>query len=408
MASRSSRPPRARPLASTRPTPAEGDPAGRWFAVASPGLEGAVEAELRALEPGRPLIPVPGGVEFEATPDEARALLPWLRITSRLWRRLGRTRARAFGELERKWLALPWRDYLVPGQRIRVEVTVHRCRLYHTGALRQRLVEAAERALGAALVLATDAEDDPETTEVGAFPDEPQRLLVRGEADAFTVSVDASGERLHRRGYRQEVGKAPLRETLAAGLLHLCGWSAEEALVDPMCGSGTLPIEAALMALQRSPPRVRFAIDGWPLHAGRVAPEASHATRDGPAVDPSHLRLWGFDRDPRMVARAQRNAERAGVADAIHFATHDFTDLRPLAPAGLLLFNPPYGHRLGHPEGEARAFRGLARTLSGWVGWRAGVLVPAGAALEAPGLRETARHPLRNGGLATELVMLRP
>lgn len=400
---------RAKPSAGGEGTPSAAPPT--WFAVASPGLEAVVHAELRAFEGKGGLTAcraVPGGSECHASEDAVRVLLPRLRVTTRVWRRLATVRARAFGELERKWVALPWADFLAPGQAVRVEASVHRCRLHHTGALKQRLLQAAAAALGhpvlgaqgdgggdGSLADAAPAEADGETAPPAL------RVLVRGEDDAFTVSVDASGDRLNVRGYRQEIGKAPLRETLAAGLLALLGWTPEEALVDPMCGSGTLPIEAALLALGHLPPRQAFAMDAWPCRQSVRLP----AIVEEQPTPGRTLRIWGFDRDDNVLGRAQRNAVRAGVQAHVVFRPAAFETLQPPCPPGLLVFNPPYGHRL---SSDGRAFVRLAAVLAQtWKGWRAGVLVPAGAKLAAPGLTEMLRHPLRNGGLATELVCVR-
>lgn len=363
----------------------EPNSAPAWFAVASPGLAPAVQEEWRGLLPDRAFDVTPAGAEFVATAAEVRTALPWLRVTTRVWRRLAETKARAFGELERKWLTLPWADYVPPGAKLRVDVTVHRCRLFHSGALRQRLSAAVAHAVG---------EPKPDVApEV--------RLLVRGENDEFQVSVDASGERLNVRGYRQEVGKAPLRETLAAGLLSLCAWRSDEPLVDPMCGSGTLPIEAALRAWRIPSDERSFAMDGWPCRHGDLVTSAASAGLGGP------LTIVAADRDATMVQKARRNAARAQVEQAIRFEARPFEALTPPGPRGLLLFNPPYGHRLGTPEGLARQCKAIARTLSqSWGGWRAGLLLPKGAMVDGGACKVVGRHALTNGGLAVELVQV--
>jgi len=357
-----------------------------WFAVASPGLHLAVKEEICALLSGRALEVTPAGVEFPASAAEVRALLPWLRVTTRVWRRLAQTKARAFGELERKWCTLPWVDFIPVGSRLRVDVTIHHCKLYHSGAIKER----AAAAVASSVEL---AKDDPNAAEV--------RLLVRGEHDVFQVSVDASGERLNVRGYRQEVGKAPLRETLAAGLLSLCGWRADEALVDPMCGSGTIPIEAALRAWKIPSTARDYAMDGWPCGRGATPMEVV-----GIAARPPLL-IVGADRDSSMVQKAERNAGRAQVDSTLRFEATPFESLVPPAASGLVLFNPPYGHRIGNAQGMARQFDAIGRTLiKSWRGWRAGILLPKGAEVRGPGLKVVAKHSLSNGGLAVELVLL--
>lgn len=357
-----------------------------WFAVASPGLHLAVQEEICGLLSHREIEVSPAGVEFPASALEVRALLPWLRATTRVWRRLAKTKARAFGELERKWCALPWSEFVPVGAKLRVDVTIHHCKLYHSGAIKERVAAAVASSLKL-------APDDPNAVEM--------RLLVRGENDVFQLSVDASGERLNVRGYRQEVGKAPLRETLAAGMLSLCGWRAEEALVDPMCGSGTIPIEAALRAWEMPSAQRDYAMDSWPVSRSALPPDVISKSARPP------LLIVGADRDPLMVGKAQRNAGRAQVEGKVRFVATPFESLSPPAASGLLLFNPPYGHRIGSVHGMARQFDSIGRILGKtWRGWRAGILLPKGAEVRGPGLKVVAKHSLSNGGLAVELVVL--
>lgn len=175
-------------------------------------------------------------------------------------------------------------------------------------------------------------------------------ILVRGHEDHFTFSVDASGERLHRRGARVEIGAAPLRETLAAGLLALAGWDPSVPLVDPMCGAGTIVIEAALQALDRAPGIDRafgdgFAIDGWPLFSAGSASTEAAALRDearGRIRAALPAPIVGSDHDARAIESAQRNADRAEVGAALTLASRDITDARPPGPnPGLVIANPP-------------------------------------------------------------------
>lgn len=362
------------------------EPATIWFAVASPGLHLAVHEEICELLTNRAFEVTPAGVEFQANDTDVRAMLPWLRATTRVWRRLAQTKARAFGELERKWCALPWANFIPAGANLRVDVTIHHCKLYHSGAIKERVAAA----VASKVKLATD---DPSAVEV--------RLLVRGEHDVFQLSVDASGERLNVRGYRQEVGKAPLRETLAAGMLSLCGWRADEALVDPMCGSGTIPIEAALRALRIPSGERQYAMDGWPCARETVLPHVVVKVAAPPLV------IVGADRDSPMIDKAQRNAKRAQVEGTILLTATPFESLVPPAACGLLLFNPPYGHRIGNAQGMAKQFDSIGRTLGKtWRGWRAGILIPKGAEVRGPGCKVVAKHSLSNGGLAVELVLL--
>jgi putative N6-adenine-specific DNA methylase len=192
-------------------------------------------------------------------------------------------------------------------------------------------------------------------------------LLVRREGGRGTVSVDAAGEPLFKRGWRARVGAAPLRETLAAGLLLACGWEGDRPFLDPMCGSGTIAIEAALMAGRRAPGLGRaFAFERFPGH-DRVATEAVRA-RLAALARPITCTLHASDRNMGALRLAQKNAAAAGVADRIRFTRADAAEAEaPPGGAGLLLVNPPYGLRLDEDAPAAwRALGALARRLGGW------------------------------------------
>jgi putative N6-adenine-specific DNA methylase len=207
-----------------------------------------------------------------------------------------------------------------------------------------------------------------------------------------------------------EIGEAPLRETLAAGLLALAGWRPDEPLYDPMCGAGTIPLEAGALALDLAPGLDRaFALDAWPALAAHAdLPRALRDEARARARPTLPAPIVGSDRDPQVVAAARRNAERAGLADRIVLTCADLADARPPeGRPGLVLLNPPYGRRLGgDPRAAARAYRDVGRALRAhFRGWRAGVLVPARTEPAALGLREAERHRLKNGGLPVALLV---
>jgi putative N6-adenine-specific DNA methylase len=238
---------------------------------------------------------------------------------------------------------------------------------------------------------------------------EPLLVVVRGREDSFVVRADASGDLLHRRGHRVDTSSAPLRETLAAALLALARWDPATPLVDPMCGAGTIPIEAALLALGRPPGRDRgFACEGWPgFPAGvaeRVRTEALARVR---ATLPAPI--LGFDRDALAIAAARRNAARAGLADLISLDVAGLGAVKPpLGPPGLVLVNPPFGKRVGRVAELGPLYASLRRLLEGpLAGWRAGVLVADKRLLGALG-KPTELHRLITGGLAVHLALLEP
>ena len=355
----------------------------RLFVVAAPGLEGVLGAEVRALAGVSDVADVPGGVEMTAGREGlARANL-WLRTATRVVVRLGAVEAHDFARLRKRAAALPWEELVAPGARVEPAVTVRRCRLYHTGAIAERIVGAASDRLGA---------------DAGAV-EHAVRVTVRGEDDRFVLSVDSSGELLHRRGWRTEAGAAPLRETLAAGVLLLAGYDGAEPLLDPTCGAGTFVVEAAAIATGRAPGLGRsFAFERFPGHDAalleRLRAEAAAAVR-APAAP-----IAGSDADAAVLEFARRNAERAGVAGAVTLTVAAVETLRPAGPPGLVVANPPYGHRL---DAAVALYRTLGRFARAG-GHRLALLASDEKLLRAAG-RPRAIFPLVNGGLRASLAL---
>jgi putative N6-adenine-specific DNA methylase len=384
------RPPRPKPApkrqAGVRRLTLAGAPL-RWFAVASPGLEPVVHAEIEALDEAAEVTQVEGGVTFAGPLAAGMRANLVSRVATRILLRLGEVESRQFAELRRRLGALPWEDFVPAGRPLRVDASASRCRLYHTGALEETVALALADRVGN---LPEAASDDETAT----------RVLLRGHEDRFVVSVDSSGELLHRRGWRVETGRAPLRETLAAGLLSLCGYDGTQPFVDPMCGAGTIALEACAVALGVAPGLARsFAFERWPRFDAAawadLRDEALEQVRPGPPAP-----LFAFDRDAEAVEICRRNAGRAGFLAHLEVERADLGTRPAPAPAGLVLCNPPYGRRLA---GEG--MRELGRLLrTTYRGWRAGVLVPS---KETPGLglRDPAAHRLTNGGLKVSLVV---
>ena len=352
------------------------------FAVATPGTEAILADELAAL--GYPGEAVPGGVELLLAIAELVPLQRRTRIASKLLVRVGTIEAENFTQLRRRAAALPWSSFLTKTTQIKVSTETHRCRLYHTGGIEENLLLAiADAKLPAGPSAATE-----------------ERLVVRGDHNRFTISVDASGELLHRRGYRTAVGEAPLRETLAAAALRLAGYDGTMALVDPMCGSGSFLLEAAAIAAGVWPNATRpMACQLWPICRGLSEPTPPQAlSLPAPII--------GRDRDARVLAAVRLNLAQAPFAAGVQLEVGSVDSARPPTERGLLVCNPPYGRRLGR-QAEARATaKQLGRTLrQHFRGWRAAILLPAPIATSL-GLRSDVVHPLSNGGLRVELHVL--
>lgn len=226
-------------------------------------------------------------------------------------------------------------------------------------------------------------------------------LRVRTEGDRATVSADAAGSPLFRRGWRARVGAAPLRETIAAAILLSCGFEGERPFLDPMCGSGTIAIEAALAAGRRAPGLGRtFAFERFPGHdAARTARlRASLSARARPVPVPIHA----SDRNAGALRLASRNAAAAGVADAIRFSREDAARVLVPPGPGLCATNPPWGVRLD--EATADAWRALASLLSRLRGWDVAVLGPDRGWERLLPLAPSSSEPLRAGGVACRLL----
>jgi putative N6-adenine-specific DNA methylase len=363
----------SRQAAARRDAPAEPQ---RWFVVTAPGLEAVTARAAAAIPDATELRAVDGGVELAGPPEVGYRANLILRTATRVLARVGEVTAREFGKLRHGIAALPWEAVIAPGRAIKVSTSASRCRLYHTGAIAETVELGIADRLARHGRRAPAAGADGESTQ----PAQAQTVLLRGSEDRFVVSIDSSGERLHRRGWRQENAAAPLRETLAAGLLALCDWEPSLALLDPMCGAGTIPIEAATQALGIAPGIDRsFAFEEWPLHAGAheaawlmMRDEAQDAARRGA----HHAPIAGADRSADAVDSARRNAERAGLAGELTIERRELTDARPTAERGLVLLNPPYGKRIGNSRTIGLLYREIGFVLrQHFRGWRAGVLV---------------------------------
>ena len=377
---------------------------------------------------------LPGGVAWRGSLHDLYDANLRLRAASRVLVRVARFEARAFSQLERRARAIDWSAFLAPGAAVRLNVTCRRSKLYHQRAVAERVLDAIERAGGAVRGKAVDGvthADAPRRggrartaspkraaaaardEDGGDVDDASQLFIVRFDRDRCTISADASGALLHRRGYRVDVAKAPLRETLAAAMLLVVDWPASAPLFDPMCGSGTIPIEAALLARRIPPglaasPRRRYAFEAWPGHEPGLL-DAIIEKAAGEALPAAPAPITGADRDAGAVAAASANADRAGVGGDVVFERNALSAAEPRGEAGWLVTNPPYGGRVGEREPLRDLYAALGnrvrRRLPRW----SVALLSADRRLEAQtslAFDEVMRT--RNGGIPVRLVVARP
>jgi putative N6-adenine-specific DNA methylase len=310
----------------------------------------------------------------------------WLRTASRVLVRLGEFHASTFYELVRRSKKLPWADFLPETGSVEVRVTCRKSKLYHSDAVAERVLSAIATAASSKLELRAGSfeSDDGESSELDeareSARDSTQLFIVRIVNDQCEISADSSGELLHRRGYRKEIAKAPLRETLAAAMVLASGWDGKrgEPLLDPMCGSGTIPIEAALIARGIAPGLEReFQFMRWPTFDRGVWNEIVDKARSG--VTNAGPEIVGADRDAGAISAATHNAERAGMAGDIRFSAESLSgSIAKLedvgAGEGWILTNPPYGVRVGDGTDLRDLYATLGKTLKTKRGWRLGVL----------------------------------
>ncbi|MEQ1876993.1 MAG: THUMP domain-containing protein [Bdellovibrionia bacterium] len=224
-------------------------------------------------------------------------------------------------------------------------------------------------------------------------------LLVRVYKNQVSISIDTSGEGLFKRGYRQETVPAPIKEHVAAGLLKITKWDGKTPLVDPMCGSGTILIEAALMAMKIRPGTLRSQFAFQKLKT--FQPDAwNEAVTEAMAEEQESLdfKLYGFDRSGKAVGAAITNAEKAGVSDLIEFKRSGVDILEPPCETGIVILNPPYGERLGHPEDLKDSYRDLGFAMkTRFKGWTMWMLSSDKEHAQLLGLRSSERHTVWNG-----------
>ncbi|NJC88917.1 MAG: RNA methyltransferase [Desulfuromonas sp.] len=364
-----------------------------YFATAAKGLEEVLAGELRALGTDE-VAPVSGGVHFRGgRADGYRACL-WLRTANRVLQPVATFPCHSAEQLYEGVRSCPWEEFLNPGMTLALDASVRDSVLTHSrfAALKGKdaIVDRLRDHYG----------QRPDIDTVA--PDLPVNLHIH--KNHCTVSLDLAGEGLHRRGYRLERTAAPLRETLAAGLLLLSDWDGSTPFVDPMCGSGTLPIEAALLATRTAPGLARtFAFQKWPgfdARAWQALRDEAHQLRR-----PAAAMIVGADRDPRALVAARDNASRQQAAGGIIWDRSDFSRLTPPPAPGVLFCNPPYGERLKDDGALDTLYRSMGDTLKQrWTGWTAWLLTGNLDAAKRIGLKATRRIPLWNGPLECRLL----
>lgn len=332
------------------------------FISTVPGLEGLLldEVEQRGFKNPKKTL---GGVQIAGGWSEVWRANLEMRGASKVLVRLGSFKVAHLAKLDKAAMKFPWAETLPEGVTLKVEVTCKKSKIYHSKAAAERFEKALKATLGAKI------------------SDEAALCLkIRIIKDVCTISIDTSGEGLHKRGSKQAVNKAPLRETLAAQMLYACEYKAGEALVDPMCGSGTFALEAAEMALNLQAGRARsFAFE----QLLSFDPQKWQALKVVSAESDQQSPLcFGYDRDKGAIEMANANANRAGISALCHFKHQTISELCPPLMAdgkpyasGLVIVNPPYGGRIGQEKKLRPLYATLGEVLRArFSGWRMGLV----------------------------------
>ena len=376
-----------------------------FIATAPEGVDPLLAAEL--VELGATTIKsVRGGIRFQGSLELAYRACLWSRTASRVLLLLAEFPVAEVEALYAGIHALPWEDHLAPDGTLAVEFTGTGSGIDHSHYGAQRVKDAVVDRFRAQCGQRPGVDRQQ--------PDLRIHVLLRDRQ--ATVSLDLSGDSLHRRGYREATVIAPLKETLAAALLLKSGWpniaAAGGPLLDPLCGSGTLAIEAAWMAGDQAPGLLRehWGFSGWlghiPVLWNRLLVEAQERRTLGKPRIPLIL---ASDHDPKAVRAALANAQRAGVADQIRVERREFSALQPpWGLPGLLIANPPYGERLGATEDLAEFYTEFGEVLKTRLnGWRAALFTSNPELGKRMGLRAEKVHVFHNGPLDCRLLRFR-
>jgi 23S rRNA (guanine2445-N2)-methyltransferase / 23S rRNA (guanine2069-N7)-methyltransferase len=376
-----------------------------FFATCPKGLEYLLRDELIALG-GTDVHESLAGVRFSGSLETAYRACLWSRLASRILLPIAEFDAASDDALYAGVQAIDWSEHLAPHATLAVDANTAQSKLAHSQFLAQRVKDA---------VVDQFRQRGQERPAVDT--EEPDvRINLRLRRDRATLSIDLAGAPLHRRGWREQQGEAPLKENLAAAMLLRAGWPAmyEQggALLDPMCGSGTLLIEGALMVADVAPGlrRSYYGFLGWKQHDIALWKSLLDEARKRADAGLPALRacFFGSDADPRMVQTAKRNAQEAGVAGFFTLDRHDALHVAPPpgVAQGLVITNPPYGERLGDRESMPKLYRMLGEALRDrFTGWRAAILAGDAELGRATTLRPEKKYALYNGALETVLLI---
>lgn len=362
-----------------------------WIAPCHFGLESVLKREIQDL--GYEIVQVEDGrVIFAGGIEAAARANIFLRTAERILLKVGRFRAETYEELFDRTRNIPWEDYIPEDGKFWVAKAASvKSRLFSPSDIQSIMKKAMVERLKTRY-------------RIEWFPESgaayPVRVFLM--KDMVTLGLDTTGASLHKRGYRPAAGKAPIAENLAAALIMLTPWRGDRILVDPFCGSGTFPIEAAMMAAHIAPGMNRsFLAEDWTnlllkKYWYEAVNEAQELIDDRIETD-----IQGYDSDGEVIRTARRNAEAAGVGHLIHFQKREVKDLSHPKKYGFIITNPPYGERLEDRESLPRIYRGFGEAFGKLDSWSAYMITSYEAAQRYFGKKAQKNRKIYNGMIRT-------
>lgn len=355
------------------------------------GLEAVLKREIQDL--GYEVLQVEDGrVTFTGDALAICRANVFLRTTERVLLQVARVKAITFDELFEKVKALKWDEYIpIDGKFWVKKANSIKSKLFSTTDIQRIVKKAIVESLKSSYKVSWFEENGAE------YP-----IRISFYKDEAIIALDTSGESLHMRGYRKNTAKAPIEETLAAALIMLTPWNKDRILVDPFCGSGTFPIEAAMIACNMAPGMNReFVSEQWDNIIDKkfwyeAIDEANELLKDDIEVD-----IQGYDADPKMIAYARKNAELAGVDHLIHFQQRDVSELSHSKKYGFIITNPPYGERIEEKEKLYNLYKTFGERYKSLDSWSAFVITSYEDTEKAMGIKATKNRKIYNGMLKT-------
>lgn len=333
-----------------------------FFAATAPGFESLCFEELSALSLKEAKI-TDGGVEFGGRVWDAYLANLHLRTANRILMRIGEITASNFHRLEKKLADVPWEIYLPTDGIPDVNVSVRKSRLWHSDAIADMVRKSIRNRLG-----------------ISGTPLSSQQIFVRGINDHFLFSIDTSGELLHKRGLKIKVGKAPIRETTAAAILMQAQYNPQHPLIDPLSGSGTFSLEAAMMSANI--PAGWFREFAFTHHPSFEPGRWKHIRREAEKqiAIPNAGQIFASDKAPKACAELEKTVAQHDLSQLIRVDCKDFFDIMPSqisSVPGLVVINPPYGRRIGTQAASEIFFQDMGKHLQkAYPGWKAAIVVP--------------------------------